>query len=116
MVLTLTEQLALADNNELIQALESVLELPRPILRSVRVPPDLPAGPLATTRLDAELIRRGLLLAPVEEAAEEEDDPEEKRWDERPPSLADKLFLLFQARFPLVDDVAVQLVWCTARS
>src|SRR4029077_5884058 len=71
------EQLSLADNNELIQALESVLELPRPILRSVRVPNDLPAGPLATTRLDAELIRRGLMLAPVDEAAGEEEVEEE---------------------------------------
>ena len=108
----LTEQLALADNNELIQALESVLELPRPLLRSVPVPNDLPAGPVATTRLAAELIRRGLLLAPVEEAADAEDDEQERGWEEHPPSLADKLYLLFQARFPLVDDVKVQSVWC----
>ena len=108
----LTEQLSLADNNELIQALESVLELPRPLLRSVRVPPDLPAGPLASTRLDAELIRRGLLIAPVENPDEQEEEEEEKRWDERPPTLADKLYLLFQARYPMVDDVKVQSVWC----
>jgi hypothetical protein len=88
------------------------LELPRPLLRSVRVPGDLPAGPLATTRLDAELIRRGLLLAPVEEGAGEEEEEQEKGWEERPPSFADKLFLLFQARYPLVDDVKIQSVWC----
>ena len=40
----------IADRNERIQALESVLEMPRPLLRHVRVPcPDkLPPGPLAT--------------------------------------------------------------------
>jgi superfamily II DNA/RNA helicase len=108
----LIEQLALADNNELIQSLESVLELPRPILRSVRVPRDLPPGPLATTRMDEELIRRGLMLAPVEKPDEEEDFEEERGFEERPTTLADKLFLLFQARYPLVDDISVQSVWC----
>ncbi len=109
----LTEQLALADNNELIQALESVLELPRALLRTVRVPGDLPAGPLATTRLDQELIRRGLMVAPVEKGSDEEEEEEDHRgFEEYPPTLADKLFLLFQARYPLVDDVTVQSVWC----
>ena len=108
----LTEQLSLADNNELIQALDSVLELPRPLLRSVRVPGDLPPGPLATTRLDMELIQRGLLLAPAEKTGGEEEEEEEKRWEERPPTLADKLFLLFQSRFPIVEDVKCVSVWC----
>jgi hypothetical protein len=80
-------------------------------LRSVRVPHDLPAGPLATTSLDAELIRRGLMLAPVAEGGDEEEE-DEKAFEEHPPTLADKLFLLFQARYPLVDDVAIQSVWC----
>ncbi len=39
-----------------------MLELPRPLLKYVRVPFDLPPGPLASTRLDEELIRRGLML------------------------------------------------------
>ena len=76
----LVEQLGIADRNERLQALESVLEVPRPLLRPVRVPlPDeLPPGPLAQTRLDAELIRRGLILAPLPppEDDEEEDDDE----------------------------------------
>jgi hypothetical protein len=78
----------------------------------VRVPRDLPAGPLATTRLDEELIRRGLMLAPVEKTDEQDDFEEEKGFEERPPTLADKLCLMFQARYPLVDDVSVQSVWC----
>jgi superfamily II DNA/RNA helicase len=107
----LLDQLGVADRNERIQALESVLEIPRPLLRSVRVPrPDeLPPGPLATTRLDAELIRRGLILAPVPKTDDEEKDDEED--EEIPPTLADKLRLLFDALHPTVTDVNTQSVW-----
>src|SRR5262249_57871633 len=75
----LIEQLGIADRNERIQAMESVLEVPRPLLRYVRVPrPDqLPPGPLATTRLDPELIQRGLIVAPVPKAEDDEEDEEE---------------------------------------
>jgi hypothetical protein len=82
-------------------------------LRHVRVPyPDqLPPGPLATTRLDEELIRRGLMVAqPVRDPDEEED---EDGWqeEERPLALADKLRLLFDALNPDVTDVHTQAVW-----
>src|SRR5205823_8708003 len=97
----LLQHLGIADRDERIQALESVLEIPRPLLKFVRVPwPDkLPPGPLARTRLDEELIRRGLMVAkPVRDPAEEED---EGGWDdedeEYPLVLADKLRLLFDA-------------------
>jgi superfamily II DNA/RNA helicase len=105
-------QLGIADRNERLQALESVLEVPRPLLRHVRVPgPDvLPAGPLATTRLDNELIQRGLMLAPVPPAEDEEEDDEADDW-ERPPVLADKLRLLFDATHPDAGDVVTQSVW-----
>ena len=48
----LLDHLGIADRDERLQALESVLEMPRPLLRYVRVPlpDDLPPGPLATTR------------------------------------------------------------------
>ncbi len=44
----LLEHLGIADRDERLQALESVLELPRPLLRFTRVPfpEDLPPGPL----------------------------------------------------------------------
>jgi hypothetical protein len=108
----LVQQLGIADRNERIQALESVLEMPRPLLRYVRVPrPDeLPPGPLAMNHLDAELIRRGLILAPVPKAEDEEEDDEDE-WEERPPTLAEKLRLLFDATHPNVHDVATQSVW-----
>jgi superfamily II DNA/RNA helicase len=109
----LIDQLGIADRNERVQALESVLEMPKPLLRYVRVPfPDqLPPGPLATNRLDPELIRRGLILAPVpKDEKDEEEDEEEEEW-ERPPTLAEKLRLLFDALFPDVTDVHTQSVW-----
>ncbi|HEY7311676.1 MAG TPA: DEAD/DEAH box helicase [Gemmataceae bacterium] len=107
----LIEQLGIADRNERIQAMESVLEVPRPLLRYLRVPrPDqLPPGPLAMNRLDADLIRRGLILAPVPKTEDEEDDEEEE--EERPPTLAEKLRLLFDATHPAVFDVSTQSVW-----
>ena len=106
----LLDQLGIADRDERLQALESVLEMPRPLLRHVRVPrPDeLPPGPLQTTRLDADLIQRGLILAPLPKTEEDEDDEEE---EEYPPTLADKLRLLFDALHPNVADVHTQPVW-----
>jgi hypothetical protein len=107
----LLEQLGIADRDERIQALESVLEMPRPVLRYVRVPrPDqLPPGPLAANRLDPELIRRGLILAPVPKSEDDKEDDEEE--EERPPNLAEKLQLLFEATHPAVTDASTQAVW-----
>jgi superfamily II DNA/RNA helicase len=108
----LINQLGIADPDERLQAMESVLEIPRPLLRHLRVPPpnELAPGPLATTRLDADLVRRGLIAAPVADNAENEEEEEDK-W-ERPPTLADKLRLLFDVTYPDVDDVRTQSVWC----
>ena len=100
----LLDQLGIADRDERLQALESVLEMPRPLLRYVRVPrPDeLPPGPLATTRLDAELIRRGLIARPrAEDRRTRKKTTNEE--EERPPTLADKLRLLFDALHPERD-------------
>lgn len=109
----LLQHLGIADRNERLQALESVLEMPKPLLRYVRVPfeDQLPPGPLATTRLDAELIRRGLMLAPLPPAADEEEDDEDDEFVERPPVLADKLRLLYDATHPEAGDVVTLPVW-----
>ena len=105
-------QLGIADRNERLQAMESVLAMPRPVLKFVRVPrpDDLSPGPLATSRLDADLVRRGLILAPVPPA--EDDEETDEREEERPPTLADKLYLLFEANYPDMQDVHTQSVWC----
>jgi hypothetical protein len=107
----LIEHLGEADREERIQAFESVLEMPRPLLRYVRVPrEERPPGPLER-KLDPELIQRGLMAAPVPK--EEGDDAEwDDYWEERPPVLAEKLRLLFDALYPDVTDVHTQAVWC----
>ncbi len=110
----LIDQLGIADRDERVQAFESVLEMPRPLLRYVRVPwpEELPPGPLARDRLDPELIRRGLIAAPLPPEEEEDDEEDERRrWEDRPPTLADKLRLLFDATYAELDDVETQSVW-----
>jgi hypothetical protein len=92
-----------------------VLELPRPVLKHVRVPrPDeLPPGPLSEC-LDSELIRRGLIAAPLPPGDDEDDDGGD---DEPPPlpPLADKLRLLFDAELPGVHSLHTQAVWAAGR-
>lgn len=44
-------------------------------------------------------------------AEDEEDETEEESWQERPPVLADKLRMLFDALHPEVEDVNTQAVW-----
>jgi superfamily II DNA/RNA helicase len=108
----LIDQLGIASPEERLQALESVLEMPRPLLKFVRVPFELPPGPLATTRLDNELVQRGLMTAkPPKPPGEEEDEFADEPWEERPPLLAEKLFMYFESLYPGVGDVTVQSVW-----
>ena len=85
--------------------------MPRPLLtlRARAVPDRLPPGPLATTRLDEELIRRGLIIAAGAEAADEEEEEDDDDEEERPPTLAEKLRLLFDALYPDVTDVNTQV-------
>ncbi len=115
----LLQHLGLADREERLQAFESVLEMPRPLLRYVRVPgPDsLPPGPLQRERLDEELIRRGLMIAKPEPQPGEEEEEDDYPWrddEPRPPTLAEKLRLLFDAIHPDVTDVNTQSVWAAA--
>jgi hypothetical protein len=89
-----------------------VLELPRPLLKHVRVPFDLLAGPLQTEKLDPELIAKGLLTAtPPKVEGEEEEEEEWVPWDERPPLLAEKARMLFDAQYPEVMDFNTTAVW-----
>ena len=107
----LIDLLGVASREERIQLLESVLELPRPLLKFVRVPFEMSPGPLQTTVLDPELIAKGLITAtpPKEEGAEAEE--EWVPWDERPPGLAEKARLLFDAKYPEVGDFVTTAVW-----
>jgi superfamily II DNA/RNA helicase len=107
----LLKYLGTADQDERVQALESVLEVPTSILRDVRVPQmrDLPPGPLARERLDALLLERGLVTA---EQLRDKSEDDGLNWEERwTPSLAEKLRLLFDSEFPGVHDMVTRPVW-----
>jgi superfamily II DNA/RNA helicase len=110
----LIDLMATADRDERIQLLESVLELPKPLLKYVRVPFDLTPGPLQTEKLDPELIAKGLITAkapPAEGEGKEEEEEEYVPWDERPPMLAEKVRMLFDTTYPEVSDFTTQAVW-----
>ncbi len=111
------EKLGIASRDERVQAMESVLELPGSVGRFVRVPghDQLPRGPLATTRLDDQLLRLGLATADQLVAPPEPEEYQPRRtFDEDRVwvlTLADKLRLQFDYDFPGVHDVRIQPVW-----
>jgi len=113
----LVNQLGIASREERIQAMESVLELPGSVGHFVRVPRQdrMPPGPLATTRLDEQLLRLGLATAEqITQAPAEDDDRRRSSFDEPPTwvlTLAEKLRLLFDYEFPGVHGVRTQAVW-----
>ncbi|MCH2181013.1 MAG: DEAD/DEAH box helicase [Mariniblastus sp.] len=114
--LFLMNHLGLADRTERIQAMESLLELPRSLGRAIRIPPldEMPAGPLATTRLDAQLLKLGLATAEELFGAEVDEEREPGWFDEERVfvlTLPQKLQRLFQHDFPGVDDLRVWPVW-----
>ncbi|MCA9190529.1 MAG: DEAD/DEAH box helicase [Planctomycetales bacterium] len=109
----LSNHLAIADDTERLLALESALDLPRTVARLVRVPKleELPAGPLATDRLDPLLLELG--LASQEELIgkpprDEENASRRGVFDEPPVwiiSIGEKLRRLFNYDFPKVHDL-----------
>ena len=116
----LANHMGIADRNERLQALEAILALPGPVARFVRVPKhhDMPPGPLATTRIDVELLRLGLVTLEQLGADEKEEDEQSDRrpafYDEEPVwvlTLAEKLKLLFDYDFPGVSDVRITPAW-----
>ena len=102
----LVNQLGIASRAERLQAMESVLELPRSIGPAVRVPlqKDLPPGPLATLRLDPLLLQLGLATAEELTAPEEPEEYPPRRTYEKIAAwvltFADKLRKLFDYDFP----------------
>ncbi len=108
----LLQHLGHADRDERIQAFESVLEFPRAAIHPLRVPgrEELSPGPLAIEFLNSELLRRGLATADELDGPDDESDYDHR---DRPRilSLAFKLRLLFDAKFPDVKDVRTQSIW-----
>ncbi len=119
----LVNQLGIADRKERIQAFESALDFPGPVARYVRVPKQefLPPGPLATLRLDQQLLQLGLATAEelVQRPKEEEEPWKPRRsydaeQDEEPKwvlSVAEKLRRLFDFEYSGVFDLRTRAVW-----
>ena len=113
----LTKHLGIADRNERVMAFESLLELSRSLGKSIRIPkPDeLPPGPLATERLDPQLLKLGLATADEFGYTDPDQDEEKQRgyYDEYVPvlTLPHKLQRLFQYDFPAVQDLRITPVW-----
>ncbi len=120
----LADQLAIADPNERIAALESALEVPGTVARLARMPSldEMPAGTLATSRLDPQLLQLG--LATAEELGAKSESEEEEEIEDRgfgrvmfqepkvwPLTIGEKILRLFQNEFPRVHDVRVRPVW-----
>jgi superfamily II DNA/RNA helicase len=123
------EWLAMADDDERLQVLESLLEMTPTVARDVRPPPpdEVPPGPLATERLHPLLLQLGLVTAEELTGKFEEDESAEgssgdregaggndrrrrdprDRFPPRPLTLAEKLLRLFQSQFPRVNDVRI---------
>jgi superfamily II DNA/RNA helicase len=119
----LADQLAIADPQERIAALESALEVPGTVARLTRMPriDEMPPGTLATTRLDPQLLQLGLATAEELGAKGGDDDEdvvdrgfgrvmfdEPKVW---PLTIGEKILRLFRNEFPRVHDVNVHPVW-----
>jgi superfamily II DNA/RNA helicase len=109
----LINHLGAANEAEIIQAIESVLDLPRPVARLLQVPPvdELPPGPLGH-RIDPQLLKLG--LADEAQLTGNVDENDDSRFHDEPPrrlTLADKLKLLFDHEYPNVADLRIQPVW-----
>ncbi len=115
--------LAIADPNERIAVLESLLEVPGTVARHARLPSleQMPPGTLAQSRLDPYLLKTG--LATPEELGQASQDPEEEVSDKGfgrvmfdepkvwPLTIGEKLLRMFRAEFPRVHNVNVTPVW-----
>ena len=119
--LYLVNELGIADREERLQAIESVLEMPGSVAKHVRVPwpQDLPPGPLAVTKLDPKLLQMGL-ATPQELGAALSDDEIRAQRDLPPEeririlTLADKLRRLFDATYPGVHSLNTVPVRCAS--
>lgn len=112
----LAEQLARADFGEKVQALESVLPIPPAILRQVRLPEDLPEGPLFREVIKPIMISMGVKLAGPDDSEEKErkrDDlwGREDEEPEYPPVFAEMLKIAFDAKLSSPEPIDVQPKW-----
>jgi superfamily II DNA/RNA helicase len=110
--LYLMEHLGRADDPELIQILESLLEMPGSVAKSVRVPwpDDLPPGRLATETVDPAILTAGLATQEdLYPQADQSDTPPELR--KYPVPLAQKMRMLFENTIDHAGGLFVTPVW-----
>jgi superfamily II DNA/RNA helicase len=110
--LFLLDYLALADEHELIQILESLLEMPGTVARLLRVPrpADLPPGKLATEIVDPALLTRGIATQDDLYPPEDQSDvpPELRKY---PVPLAERMRLLFESEIDHAGGLFITPVW-----
>ncbi|UCG32527.1 MAG: DEAD/DEAH box helicase [Phycisphaerales bacterium] len=111
----LCEQLAQSNLDEKIQALESVLDVSPSILRQVRLPDDLPPGPLFENVIKPQMIAMGVTVARPEKTQDELQHERMWGWsddeNERPPTFPEMLKIAFDAKLPAPEDIRVQSKW-----
>jgi superfamily II DNA/RNA helicase len=114
------QRLSHANFDEKLLVLESVLDVPRPILRNCRVPRDLPKGPLQEEVLEPLMRSMGVKL--WEDFAREREEQEDRGWidpwereteEEReyPPTFPEMLKIEFEAKLEAPEPVNVQPKW-----
>ncbi|MGE5608252.1 MAG: helicase, partial [Bacillota bacterium] len=108
----LMDYLGIADNHELIQILESLLEMPGSVAKHVRVPwhDELPPGRLSTEVVDPAILTRGLATQEdLYPQADQSDIPPEFR--KYPVPLAQKMRMLFESTIDHAGGLSVTPVW-----
>jgi superfamily II DNA/RNA helicase len=110
--LFLMDYLSIADDQELVQILESLLEMPGSVAKSLRVPwpDDLPGGRLTTEVIDPAILTRGLATQDdLYPQADQSDVPPELR--KYPVPLAQKMRMLFEGEIDHAGGLFVTPVW-----
>ncbi|MDB5324306.1 MAG: ski2-like helicase [Phycisphaerales bacterium] len=108
----LMDYLGMADHHEIIQILESLLEMPGSVAKSLRVPkPDeLPPGCLSVEVVDPAILTRGLATHDdLYPPADQSDVPFELR--KYPVPLAQKMRMLFESEIDHAGGLFVTPVW-----
>jgi superfamily II DNA/RNA helicase len=108
----LMDYLGIADHHEVIQILESLLEMPGSVAKSLRVPkPDeLPPGRLSVEVVDPAILTRGLATHDdLYPPADQSDVPFELR--KYPVPLAQKMRMLFESEIDHAGGLFVTPVW-----
>jgi len=122
----LAEQLNHANFDEKVLALEAVLQVPPVILRHVRIPEDLPKGPLQQEMLEPMMRAMGVKLAEDFQRERDEEEAERaatgRRWVESwerespedreyPPTFPEMLKIAFESKLAAPEPAFVQPKW-----